>query len=133
MKCGSTRHKLRKFIYKYAVANNKKTPSGWHEEAAGLQFIRMFSKRHKHEVASSFERTTTSLGRASSFNRENVKAFFQNLDTAHTKYETFEPENIFNIDERGLTTVQDLPKVYAKTGQKQVESITSASEVSQLL
>lgn len=39
---------------------------------------------------------------------------------------TFEPQDIYNVDETGVTTVQKPDRVVAKRGTKQVGSVTSA-------
>ncbi len=125
-KYGLTKRKLREFLYKYAVVNKFDIPESWHrDKAAGLQFIRTFTKKYGSEI-SLRKPQPTSLNRATSFNPTNVKLFFSNLETSHQMYGPFPPEKIYNMDESGLTTVQDPPKIYDKKGQKQVGSITSA-------
>lgn len=68
----------------------------------------------------------TSLARAKGFNRTAVDKFFNLLHALYEKY-TFLPENIYNVDETGMTTVPNKPlKVIARRGKKQVGSLTSA-------
>ena len=59
------------------------------------------------------------------FNYQNVKEYFDNLgvvlDTHH-----FTPDRIFNLDETGVTTVQNPKKVVTASGTKSVGSITSS-------
>ena len=60
-----------------------------------------------------------------SFNRTNVNLFYNNLESLYTRFH-FEPHNIWNVDETGLTTVQKPSKILAPKGVKQVGAVTSA-------
>lgn len=54
-----------------------------------------------------------------------LACFFSN----HTKVlsrNNFGPEQIYNIDETGLSTVQNLPKILAPKGVKAIGGMTSA-------
>ena len=68
------------------------------------------------------------MAQASAFNKHNVEAFFSNLQqvltTAATR--TISPQNIYNLDETGICTVQKPKQIFATTGIKQVGRITSA-------
>ncbi|XP_031334067.1 uncharacterized protein LOC116164081 [Photinus pyralis] len=61
----------------------------------------------------------------SRFNKHNVGTFFKNYLTVINKYH-FRPERILNLDETGITTVLQAPKVIATKGKKQVGQIVSA-------
>ncbi|XP_065669168.1 uncharacterized protein LOC136088688 [Hydra vulgaris] len=65
------------------------------------------------------------MTRATAFNRYTVGEFFTNLKDVRLRHK-FQPQNIYNVDETGLTTVQKPVKVIAEKGDKQVGRITSA-------
>src|SRR5688572_7067224 len=69
----------------------------------------------------------TSLSRATSFNQHNVGEFYENLDSVYKRY-NFEPQNIYNCDETGCTTVQKTTnsRGIASKSDRQVGKITSA-------
>ena len=67
----------------------------------------------------------TSLSRATSFNVRNVFKIFDNFETVICR-RAYEPRQIWNLDETGLTTVQKPGKVLTQKGLKQVDQITSA-------
>jgi len=47
----------------------------------------------------------TSIGRATTFNKDTVKEYFENLANVLDKHQ-FTPDRIYNVDETGVTTVQ---------------------------
>ena len=62
----------------------------------------------------------TSSARAYGFNEAAVKEFFTLLKTEMDQY-NFKAENIYNVDETGISIVpKTTPRIIAKKGQKQV-------------
>ena len=68
---------------------------------------------------------TTSLARSMDFNKPVVTEFYSKLYELLRKHQ-FGPDNIYNLDETGLTTVQTPGKIIAKKGVKQVGQVTSS-------
>ena len=110
---------VRVLAFQCAKKFNIKMPSTWEEkECAGSDWLNGFLKRHPSLSIRVPE--PTSLARATSFNRENVKNFFEKLVEVMGRYK-FTPNDIWNVDETGVSTVQKPNKVV-----KQVGSITSS-------
>lgn len=120
---GLTRQQTKKLAFDYAVANDI-CPSIWKQnETASDDWLKGFMSRHKDLAVRKPE--STSLSRATSFNKTNVNNFFENLSTVLRKY-NFPPHMIFNADETGCSTVTNPPKVIAERGSKQIGQVTSA-------
>ena len=114
---------FRKLAYEFAVANNIKHPTSWNvNKSAGADWFGAFIKRNKN--LSIRKQEATSHSRATSFNRVNVSQFFDNLGSVLDQYH-FQPYNIYNVDETGVTTVQKPDRIIAEKGLKQVGAITS--------
>ncbi|XP_042577390.1 MFS-type transporter clz9-like [Cyprinus carpio] len=64
------------------------------------------------------------MSRSTSFNKTNVTAFYNNLQTVLARY-LFEAKDIWNVDETGTTTVQVPDKIIATKGKRQVGAVTS--------
>jgi len=120
---GLTTKDLRKLAFQFASANRLNYPQKWNEvEQASEDWLAAFLRRNPHLTLRTPQ--ATSLARAMNFNRENVSNFFNKLSTVLERH-SFEPQNIYNIDETGVSTVQKPTKVIAKKGTKQVGSIAS--------
>ncbi|XP_072394742.1 uncharacterized protein [Diabrotica undecimpunctata] len=91
---------------------------------AGWKWVRGFLKLNPRLSLRTPE--NTSLARAQAFNKPNICAYFTALAHILDEFQ-FPPENIYNIDESGLTTVQKRSqKIYASKGRKQVGALSSA-------
>lgn len=114
---------LRSLAFQFGKANNVKMPDNWYNNcSAGEDWLYCFLKRNKDLSLRTPQ--ATSLSRATSFNKHNVKSFFENLCKLYDRFK-FEPHNIYNVDETGVTTVHRPSKILAVKGTKQVGAITS--------
>lgn len=120
---GLTLMKCRELAYEFAIQNDAQIPESWtRNKKAGQEWCKSFRVRQRLSIRSP---EATSFARATAFNKPNVGKFFDNLASVIDKHD-FEPHQILNMDETGVTTVQTPKAVIAATGQKQVGSITSA-------
>lgn len=121
---GLTPKQFRKFAYEYAVSNNFKVPTSWTEnKMAGPDWYTSYIKRNKDLSLRRPE--ATSLSRATSFNKTNVAMFFSNLKTVYDRL-NLEASDIWNVDETGITTVQNPDRIVARRGFKQIGKLVSA-------
>lgn len=121
---GLTMVELRELAYELAAANNVAMPEVWREnEKAGVDWARGFMDRHRADISLRCPEAT-SLQRMSSFNRHNVNTFYDNLEVEMTN-KGFTPENVWNIDETGVTTVQAPTKQIAKKGERRVGAVVA--------
>lgn len=120
---GLTRQQTKKLAFDYAVVNDI-CPGLWKQnETASDDWLKGFMSRHKDLAVRKPE--STSLSRATSFNKTNVNNFFEKLSIVLRKY-NFPAHMIFNADETGCSTVTIPPKVIAVRGSKQIGQVTSA-------
>lgn len=120
---GLTYLQAQKLAFQYAKKLNIKYPASWdRDERAGKDWIKSFMNRFPSLTLRKPE--NTSLARATGFNEVSVGQFFDNLERALQKYR-IPPEKIYNLDETGVTTVLQAPKVIAETGIKQVGQVVS--------
>lgn len=121
---GLTPKAARELAFQFAEKNNKSVPQTWHQnKIASYAWLHGFMRRHKNLSLRVPE--ATSLARATSFNRHNVAKFFENLKNLYVRFK-FEPQDVWNVDETGITTVHKPKKIIACRGLKQVSKVTSA-------
>lgn len=129
MNYGLSKKGVRQLAFKYAVANGKSIPETWKDgKIAGEQWMRHFMQRHSNgpRALSIRKPEPTSLSRSTSFNKSNVDSFFDNIEDVHKRFGPILPHRVWNLDETGLSTVQNPPCIVAPKGAKQVGSCTSA-------
>lgn len=114
---------VRKLAYEYAQNLNVNYPNSWNKsKMAGPDWFSLFMKRKDRLSIRSPQ--ATSLARCINFNRTTVNSFFDNLQTVIERL-NIGPEDIWNIDETGVTTTQKPDRIVARKGYKQVGRITS--------
>ena len=126
MMYGISTKESRRIAFQMANINGIKVPTTWKtNECAGLEWFRLFMKRHPTLSIRSPE--ACSLSRATSFNRHNVGKFYDNLEEILRKTPRLaDPSRIFNLDENATSNVQKrCSKVVGGRGMKQVNQATS--------
>lgn len=99
----------RSFSFQYAKKNKVKVPRSWTiKKEAGIDWVRGFLRRNPDISLRKPE--NISLARIRGFNQEAVPEFFDNLRRLYDK-NSYKPQNIYNLDETGITTVLAPPKV----------------------
>uniref|UniRef100_A0A336M6K4 CSON010990 protein n=1 Tax=Culicoides sonorensis TaxID=179676 RepID=A0A336M6K4_CULSO len=120
---GLTLVQLRRLAYEFAVKLNAKYPVSWDSmKTAGKDWAASFRKRHPNMSLRKAE--NTSAARSFGFTKTAVSGFYSLLRSCYDKY-NFPPNRIFNLDESGITTVLNGPKVLAQKSQKQVGQFVS--------
>ena len=113
----------RLLAFDFGFGIKKDVPANWIlQEKAGADWF--FGFMNRHPTLSLRAPEATSLSRFTSFNRVTVTKYFDNLEEV-LKRHTFEPQQIYNVDETGVTTVHKTDKIIAGRGSKQVGQITS--------
>jgi len=124
MNYGLTAMTSRTLAYKYAQAISQPFPESWNKHGrAGKDWLRDFMKRSGNLSLRTPE--PTSFSRSTAWNLHTKNEFFTNLREARSRY-PYAAQNIYNVDETAVTTVQRPAKVVAGKGTKQVGRITSA-------
>ena len=115
---------VRALAYQIAKRNDIPNKFNNEREMAGWAWLHSFLHRNPEIILRVPE--NTSAARAQAFNKVNIMAYFKLLENCLIAY-NFSPENIYNMDESGYSTVQTKPdKIYATKGRKQVGVLSSA-------
>jgi hypothetical protein len=122
---GLTRKQARQLAYHFAELNNIEHKFNKESKEAGKKWFRCFCARQKLTL-----RTPEKLSacRASSFNKPLVNIFFKNLKELYEKYH-FQPQNIYNMDESGISVVPHrLQKTVSPLGKKIVQKVVAGEK-----
>lgn len=120
-------YEVQNMAYELAIRNN--IPAGQHrfdvrKKLAGWDWWNGFLKRHPNLSLCTPE--PTSLARVHGFSKAKVGEFFKLLRETFDRFE-WQPGQIFNVDERGVTTMQGkASKVLSVRGKRQVGTMKSA-------
>ena len=120
---GLTLLDLRSIAYELAEANGLDHPFSHEDKRAGISWVQNFMRRYPELTLHRPE--ATSMSRLTGFNRVQVGKFFELLryEMSTKKYTA---SQIYNLDETGITTVQDPGRIIARKGAKQVGKVVSA-------
>ena len=114
---------IRTVVFEYCQKNNIKNNFNSDNKMAGRDFVAGFLKRYPRLSLRKPE--AVSINRVFGLNRTSINIYFDNLKTVLDQYQ-FQPHEIFNCDESGLTCVHKPVKVIAPKGKRCVSSATSA-------
>ncbi|KAG5885965.1 hypothetical protein JTB14_026843 [Gonioctena quinquepunctata] len=93
-------------------------PSSHESKAAGKNFFHAFLRRNP--TISVQKPEAISINRITAFNREEVAKFYTNLETVMSLFQ-YMPNQIYNVDETGISTVGP---IVATKGKKPIGSVT---------
>lgn len=120
---GLTSIQCRRLAFEYAEANNIDHPFNKERKMAGKDWLSTFIKVNNLALRAP---EATSIGRSMGFNRTQVEKFFSVVREIRID-KSYQPHQIYNIDESGLSTVPTrLPKVVSPKGVRRVTKIVSA-------
>ena len=116
---------LRKIAYELASRNGINHPFSKESKMAGIEWARGFMRRFPELSLRTPE--PTSMARIAGFNRVQVQRFYSLLKT-ELDSKKFTPDQLFNIDETGITVVQKPGRILAAKGCKQVGRAVSGEK-----
>ena len=120
---------LRKVVYQFCEQNKIRHCFSREKQCAGRKWMQLFFARNPQLSVRKPE--GTSIQRAIGYNASKIRIFEEVLKKelfAEDGKRRIAPENIFNVDETGLTVNQKPRKIVAKKGKKTVSVITSAEK-----
>lgn len=123
---GLTLTDIRRLVYDYCEKNKIKNNFNDSQQIAGEDWAKSFLARHP--MLSVRKPEPVSIFRASGFNKEKVKRFYDVLESILFKDDvpSVPPENIFNVDESGYTVCHKPQSIVGKKGKKAVGTLSSA-------
>ena len=128
---GITKDKLCRMAYELAWKNGLRHTFNVDKRMTGEDWYRGFIARNP--TISLRKAESTSISRVIGFRRYEVSRFYENLSQVYEK-DNFDATRIFNVDETGMSTVQQQKqKILAPSGKKQVGKLVSAEKVKQSL
>ncbi|KAK7478675.1 hypothetical protein BaRGS_00030060 [Batillaria attramentaria] len=113
---------MRRLAFDIAEKAQINHPFNKESRKAGTDWVQNFLARHKLSIR---QPQGTSIARAVGFNKPQVQQFFA-LYKELLETHSCTPSRLWNMDETGLTTVQQPGKIIAPKGARQVGKITSA-------
>ncbi|KAJ3661675.1 hypothetical protein Zmor_006062 [Zophobas morio] len=119
---GLTPKQLHRVAYDYAETNNIPNTFNKTKRLAGKDWLYNFLKRNP--TVSKRKPENTSINCITSFNREEVRLFFDNLENVMNKYK-FKGSGIYNVDETGINTVGEPEIILAEKGQKRTGTVAT--------
>jgi DDE superfamily endonuclease len=120
---GLTPLDMRRLAFQLAETRKLEHQFNRSKQMAGRKWLRNFMSRH-NELALR-EPEATSFSRAVAFNKPQVKRFFDLLQTEYGKSRGIMADQVYNMDESGITAVHKPHRILARKGQKQIGKITS--------
>jgi DDE superfamily endonuclease/helix-turn-helix, Psq domain len=126
---GLSTEDVRKVVFQFCEANKIKHNFNSEKQIAGRKWLASFLARRSELSIRKPE--GTSIQRALGYNISKIKIFEQVLKQqlfCDNNERRIAVENIFNVDETGLTVNHKPKKILAKKGKKSVSVITSAEK-----
>ena len=123
---GLTIMDIRVLVFEYCKMNEIDYSFSREIKVAGEDFVRGLLKRHKDVPLRKPQRVA--LNRVFSLNKEAVKRYFDDLEIPLNGHH-YEPHQIYNCSETGITTMHNPAKAIAPTGKHSVSSTTMVKKV----
>eukprot|EP00794_Sanderia_malayensis_P017231 gene17231-18952_t len=120
--CGLSINEIRRLVFEFAEQNKRDHTFNKEKKMAGRDFVHGFLKRQK--TLSLRKPEAIALNRVFGLNKTSIQNYFKNLEELLETHK-FEPHQIYNCDETGITCVHKPVKVIAPKGKRVVASVTS--------